>query len=62
MHVKAVSQPLLSLAANLTLEALTVAHRHEMRRKVVAEVLADRSALGQDDGFQERRGRDSDQG
>ena len=51
VHVEAVSQPLLCLATNFALEALTVACRDEMRCEVVAKILADRSTLGQNDGL-----------
>lgn len=61
MHVEAISQPLLSLAANLALETFAVAGGHKVRRKVIAKVLADCSTLSQNDGLIERRGRDSDQ-
>lgn len=61
MHVEAISQPLLSLATNFALKALTVASRLEVRCKVVAKVLANRSTLGQDNGLRERWGSDSDE-
>ena len=61
VHVKAIPEPLLGLAANLTLEALTVASRYQVWCEVVTKVLADRSALGQHDGLRERRCSNSDQ-
>jgi hypothetical protein len=53
VHVEAIPEPLLCLATDLAFEALTVARRHKVRCEVVAQVLADCSALGQDDGFRE---------
>ena len=61
VHVKAVPEPLLGLAANLALKTLTVTRGHQVWCKVVTQVLADRSALGQDDRLFERRCGDSDQ-
>jgi hypothetical protein len=51
VHVEPISQPLLCLATNFALKALTVARRDQMRCEVVAKVLADCSALRQDDGL-----------
>lgn len=45
MHVEAVPQPLLRLATNLALKAITVASRHEVLSEVITQVLEDRSAL-----------------
>jgi hypothetical protein len=53
VHVEAISQPLLRLAANFALEALTVACRNQIRCKVVGKVLADCSTLGQDERLRE---------
>ena len=55
VHVEAIPEPLLGLAANLALETLTVTRGHQVWCKVVTQVLADRSALGQDDRLLERR-------
>ena len=62
MHVEAIPEPLLGLAANLALETFTVTCRHQVWCKVVTQVLADGSTLGQDDGLLERRCGDGDQG
>ena len=61
MHVEAIPEPLLGLAANLALETLTVARGNQVWCKVVTQVLADGSTLGQDDGLVELRRRDRDQ-
>lgn len=55
MHVEAKSEPLLRLSANLAFLTLTVAGRNEVRGKVIAEVLEDRSTFGQNDGLGQRR-------
>lgn len=61
VHVEAIPEPLLGLAANLALGTLTVARGNQVWCKVVAQVLADGRTLGQDDGLVERRRRNSDQ-
>lgn len=61
VHVEAIPEPRLGLAANLALETFTVACGHEVWCKVVTQVLADGSTLGQDDGLVERRCGDGDQ-
>lgn len=59
MHVEAIPQPLLHLAANFAIASLAVATRHKVRREVVAQVLEDGSALGQNNGLREQGSSDS---
>ena len=60
MHVEAISEPLLRLATDFAFETLTVTRGNKVRGEVVAEVLEDGSALGQDNGLGERRSSDGD--
>ena len=61
MHVKAVPQPLLRLATDFAFAPFAPARGDEVRREVVAEVLADGGTLGQHDGLRERWGGDGHQ-
>lgn len=62
VHVEAISKPLLRLATDLALETLAVARGNEVRCKVVAKILGNGGALGQDDGLRQRRSSNGDQG
>jgi hypothetical protein len=61
VHVKAVPQPLLRLATDLTIAPFAPARGNEVRREMVAEVLANGGTLGQHDGLGERWSSDGHQ-